>query len=79
MKLEPKLRETFDQTFMERLALVRVQVLDAKPPELAQKSQIAKMFFWKAKKACCKTSPKLRRVGMLRKSTAHKFKKQCKP
>ncbi|MFN3265465.1 MAG: hypothetical protein ACK41E_01370 [Deinococcales bacterium] len=51
MKLESKLRETFDQTFMERLALVRVQVLDAKPPQIAQKSQIAKMFFLESQKS----------------------------
>jgi hypothetical protein len=51
MKLEPKLRQTFDQTFMERLALVRVQVLDAKPPAMAQTSQIAKMFFLESQKS----------------------------
>jgi hypothetical protein len=51
MKLEPKLRQAFDQTFMERLALVRVQVLDAKPPAMAQSSQIAKIFFLESQKS----------------------------
>jgi hypothetical protein len=51
MKLEPSLRQTFDQIYMERLALVRVQVLDAKPPAMAQKSQIAQMFFLESQKS----------------------------
>jgi hypothetical protein len=51
MKLEPSLRQAFDQTFMERLALVRVQVLEAKPPAMAEKSQIAKMFFLESQKS----------------------------
>lgn len=51
MKLEPSIRATFDQTFMELLAVVRVSVLDAKPPPEAVKSQIAKMFFVESQKS----------------------------
>ncbi len=51
MKLEPQIRATFDQTFMELLAFVRVSVLDAKPPALVASSAIAKMFFTESQKS----------------------------
>ena len=45
MKVDPKVRETYDQTFMELLAAVRVEVLDAKAPPMAASSPVAAMFF----------------------------------
>jgi hypothetical protein len=51
MKLDPKIRMAADQTFMELLAMVRVQVLDAKPPAFAASSAIAKMFFTESQKS----------------------------
>ncbi len=51
MKLDPKIRATYDQTFMELLAVVRVGVLDAKPPAFAASSMVAKMFFQEAQKS----------------------------
>jgi hypothetical protein len=51
MKVSPQVRQTFDQTFMELLAAVRVEVLDAKPPAMAASSQIAQMFFKESQKS----------------------------
>lgn len=51
MKLDPKVRMAADQTFMELLAVVRVSVLDAKPPAFAASSQVAKMFFTESQKS----------------------------
>ncbi len=51
MKLDPKVRAATDQTFMELLAVVRVAVLDAKPPAMAGSSAIAKMFFTESQKS----------------------------
>lgn len=45
MRVSPRVREAFDQTFMELLAAVRVEVLDAKPPAMAAGSPVAAMFF----------------------------------
>jgi hypothetical protein len=41
----PEVRQRFDQTFMELLAAVRVEVLEAKAPAMAATSQVAAMFF----------------------------------
>jgi hypothetical protein len=51
MEVSPAVRQTFDQTFMELLAAVRVEVLDAKPPAMAQNSQVAMMFFKESQKS----------------------------
>jgi hypothetical protein len=51
MKVSPQVRQTFDQTFMELLAAVRVEVLDAKAPALAASSQVAQMFFKESQKS----------------------------
>ena len=51
MNVDPKIRERFDQTFMELLAAVRAEVLDAKPPALAASSPVAAMFFKEAQKS----------------------------
>ncbi len=51
MKVSPQVRQTFDQTFMELLAAVRVEVLDAKPPLMAASSQVAEMFFKESQKS----------------------------
>jgi hypothetical protein len=39
------------QTFMELLAAVRVEVLDAKPPAMAAASQVGMMFFMESQKS----------------------------
>jgi hypothetical protein len=51
MKFDPALRSRFDQVFMELLASVRVEVLDAKPPAMAASSQVAMMFFKESQKS----------------------------
>jgi hypothetical protein len=51
MQVSPAVRQTFDQTFMELLAAVRVEVLDAKPPAMAASSQVAMMFFKESQKS----------------------------
>lgn len=54
MKVSPHVRETYDQTFMELLAAVRVEVLDAKPPAMAASSPVAAMFFKEAQQSVLK-------------------------
>ena len=51
MQVPASVRQTFDQTFMELLAAVRVEVLDAKPPAMAASSQVAMMFFKESQKS----------------------------
>jgi hypothetical protein len=51
VKFDPALRSRFDQVFMELLASVRVEVLDAKPPAMAASSQVAMMFFKESQKS----------------------------
>ena len=51
MQVPAAVRQTFDQTFMELLAAVRVEVLDAKPPAMAASSQVAMMFFKESQKS----------------------------
>jgi hypothetical protein len=51
MNVAPNVRQAFDQTFLELLAAVRVEVLDAKPPGMAAQSQVAQMFFKEAQKS----------------------------
>ena len=51
MNIAPHIRARFDQTFMELLAAVRVEVLDAKPPALAAQSPVAAMFFKESQKS----------------------------
>ncbi len=51
MNVNPTVRQRFDQTFMELLAAVRVDVLDAKPPAFAATSQVAAMFFKESQKS----------------------------
>ncbi len=51
MQVPASVRQTFDQTFMELLAAVRVEVLDAKPPAFASSSQVAMMFFKESQKS----------------------------
>lgn len=45
MRVSPRVREAFDQTFMELLAAVRAEVLEASPPAMAASSPVAAMFF----------------------------------
>jgi hypothetical protein len=51
VNVDPAVRQRFDQTFMELLAAVRVEVLDAKPPAFAAQSQVAAMFFKESQKS----------------------------
>ena len=51
MQVPAAVRQTFDQTFMELLAAVRVEVLDAKPPAMAASSAVAMMFFKESQKS----------------------------
>ena len=51
MRVSPRVREAFDQTFMELLAAVRVEVLDASPPPMAASSPVAAMFFKESKQS----------------------------
>jgi hypothetical protein len=51
MTLDPEIRKRFDQTFMQLLAAVRVEVLEAKPPVFAASSEVAKMFFKESQKS----------------------------
>jgi hypothetical protein len=51
VNVAPHVRQAFDQTFMELLAAVRVEVLDAKPPAMAASSQVAQMFFKESQKS----------------------------
>ena len=51
MQVPASVRQTFDQTFMELLAAVRVEVLDAKPPAMAASSAVAMMFFKESQKS----------------------------
>jgi hypothetical protein len=51
MNVPANVRQTFDQTFMELLAAVRVEVLDAKPPAMASASQVGMMFFKESQKS----------------------------
>jgi hypothetical protein len=45
MRVDSRVREAYDQTFMQLLAAVRVEVLDARPPAMAASSPVAAMFF----------------------------------
>lgn len=51
MTVDPEIRKRFDQTFMQLLAAVRVEVLDAKAPAFAASSQVAQMFFKESQKS----------------------------
>ncbi len=51
MKIAANIRERYDQTFMELVAFVRVQVLEAKPPTNMATSPIAQMFFQESQKS----------------------------
>jgi hypothetical protein len=51
MTVDPDIRKRFDQTFMQLLAAVRVEVLEAQPPAFAATSEVAKMFFKESQKS----------------------------
>jgi hypothetical protein len=51
MQIDPVVRQRFDQTFMELLAAVRVDVLDARPPAMIASSSVGLMFFKESQKS----------------------------